>query len=357
MLIMRFLIVLLFISLKAQAAAWYVDDVLFSAPEELYSAGAENLQQASLKIKKHIDFLIKTYFPQYKDEVVITFESTKGVDALFYPPKTYDGRTGLYTDRPIISLNPRLIKDARIYRLVGHELFHAVHYKYAPNEMDWIKEGLAQKFESEVYGGITHSHIRAGMEDSRHALEESFDVNDFRAERYGNTFLFFHFMEEHCGIEKVWSYFLTQQDSNVIGRDSITKVLSALKRARPYCQNALELMGHFTLAKLINMRGRDFSRALWPLLSPMPLMTSEAYALASLTPAEIRQFLTTLPPFLGLKLPVGVWTPPVSLEYLERLGVIVKLWKTVAGRGQLIDWDGETINNKSGEFILLYKKR
>ncbi len=354
---MRFLIVLLFISLKAHAGAWYVDDVLFSATDELYASGPGKLQQASLKIKKHIDFLLKNYFPHYKEEVIFTFESTKGVDAIFYPPLTYDGRTGLFKDRPVISLNPRLINDAKMYRLVGHEFFHAVHYSNAPNEVDWIREGLAQKFEAEVYGGITHSHVRAAMEDSRHALEENFDIASVKSERYGNTFLFFHFMEDHCGVEKVWSYFLQQQAVTVTGRDSIDSVLKTLKRALPHCQNALDLMGHFILAKLINLRGNDFSRALWPLLSPMPVMRSEAYALASLTPAEIRQFLSSLPPFLGLKLPVGVWTPPVSTDYLERQGVVLKLWKTVAGKGQLLDWDGETINNSSGEFILIYKKR
>ncbi len=286
------------------------------------------------------------------------FGPTRGVDALFFPAGTYQGPLQEeLASETVIALNPRLLNNPQRWRVLGHEFFHVVHHAHAPREADWVKEGLAQKFESEVYGGITQAHLRAALSSSRHALEEPFDTESPSAERYGNAFLFFHHLEQTCGVEQAWRLFFALPLGTPPGRGSLQAVLRGLQSPAPACNDARTLMSDFVIAKLTNQRREGVPRALWPLLPAMGASSADAQALARLSMPEQRRFLEQLPPFLGLKLPAGAWSPPFSPARLALMGIEVRAWDTRPAIPRLLPWNDNAREAAPGVFLLLWRDR
>lgn len=337
---MKTWLALLLLSTSVFAVSWESGGRRFVAADALYQSNPSRLQTAANQLADHLNHIHQTYFPETVESVTIVFDSTAGVDALFYPAGTYSGalQSEIPTG-PIIAFNVRNITNQNLWRLVGHEYFHAIHHQTAPDEESWVKEGLAQKFEKDVYNGTTHSHVRAALSESMHPLEEAFNVSEPSPERYGNTFLFFHYMEESCGTENVWRLFLETPAGNS-GRATIQSVLDRIGSTNPTCQTSRALMTQFVLAKLINQRIEGTPRALWPQLAPMAPMRAEAQALAGLSRANLRRFLRDLPSFQGLKLPMALWTPPVTPEALRQEGIEAWVLESAVPLARLRPWNG-----------------
>lgn len=300
------------LSTAALAEAWVDDGHQFFAEDELFQSSPAALRASSRKISSHIKYLKRTYLKELKDDFVIVFAPTQAADALFYPPKLYvDARGEKFKDAAVV-INPRMLNNNRLYRLIGHELFHYVHDKKFPHEMSWVREGLAQNFEADVYGGITQSNLRSALQDSRHFLEEEHDASAPQPEKYGNTFLYFHFLEQYCLTEKAWKLVLNLKAPESSGRDTIEAILRSQEKRASFCSSAPETMGEFTLAKLINTQTPERPMALWPLLSALEPMNQEALVLAQLSAVELRRFFTELPPFLGFKLSANLWQPTTT---------------------------------------------
>ncbi len=315
------LLLLLLVS-PAIARTWSTLDTRFATTEEIYRSHPVRVLEVSRQVALHIKDLRKKYFPFFQQSVAVSFEATGAVDALFFPAGTYQGKTAIGKDHHVIVLNPRLFQSSRLWRMVGHEFFHAVHHELAPFELDWIREGAAQNFEYDVYGAVTQSHVRAALEDSRHALEENFDHSALSQERYGNTFLFMHFLEQNCLQERAWVSVLRNSKASARGRDTLALVLAQESKlaAAAFCHSALRAMGEFTQAKLLNRRTEHWP-ALWPLLPSMPLAQQEALVLLNLPREQLEDFLLRLPPFLGLKLPAELGALGPEARALEELGI------------------------------------
>jgi hypothetical protein len=353
---MRTLVALL-ICLPALAAQWVSGGRRFGAPETLHASNPERIVEASLEIANHLSLLHARHFSGAREQVAVVFEGTGDVDAVFFPAGLYSGElAAAFRNNDVIQLHPRLIGNARLWRLLGHEFFHAIHHHYSPQEVDWIREGLAQKFEHDVYNSVTQGHLRAALTSSRHALEESFDVANPAGERYGNTFLFFHHLEQTCGVSRPWETAFVAATSGLTGRSVIDALLRSTRTTFPACQSARELMSDFVISKLTNQRSASHPRALWPLMAPMAPMDAEARQLAAAPAADVRRFLELLPPFLGLKLPLASWRPNLRPSDLQRLGIVLKVWEPTLPLPRLVEWTaGGTF--RPGSQLILFKAR
>jgi hypothetical protein len=342
------------LSLGASAATWESGGIRFGVPEN-FGRIDNKTKDTATQIAAHIKRLRTEHFNDFTDIVSITFEATRDSDALFYPAGLYEGSVdGIPVEHAVISLNPRLINDTRIWRLVGHEFFHAVHHKNSPRELSWVREGLAQKFEYDVYGAINPTNVRAAISGSRRALEEDFDTFSVSAERYGNTFLFFQHWESRCGTENIWEHFLNLKE-DMIGSEAIDTLLQEARSTQSACVDAKSLMTDFVWEKLINQRHSTSPRALWPELPPMAAMRSVADSLNELSAVDELRFFSQLPAFLGLKFPQGVWRPKNSWQSLRSLGVEFRIWDP--RRGQLRPWNGSPLPVAEDAYLLLTKGR
>lgn len=333
---------------------WEVKGRRFVAPDNLYQQSTVFIDEMTGHISDHLKLIHDTYFNEVNEDVVISFENSNGVDAIFYPVGTYKGIWPNLLQEKVIVINPRILSSHQLWRLLGHEYFHVIHNIKVPDEVSWIREGIAQKFEYELYGGVTQGNLKAAMDYSLHALEEDFDTSAPSAERYGNSFLFIRHLEEICGNDEVWRHFLELPVGINYGRASLEIVLNRLNNSSPDCANAKSIMGSFVLAKLINQRTETSARALWPLLMPMPVMRNEAESLARMHTVEQRRFFEALPPFLGMKLPTGVWTP-ISLNSMNKMGMKVFIFEETLPVSRLTPWNGSPITANPRRQILLYK--
>ena len=200
-------------------------------------------------------------------------------------------------------------------------------------------------------------NLRTALTSSRHALEERFDTNDVAPERYGNTFLFFYFLKQTCDADQVWKNFFKIPASTNQGRDSVQHVLRQLNSPVQECGDVKELMSKFIVSKLVNLKGGGMTSALWPQLQPMSPMSAEARTLAGLSFTDQRKFLEALPPFLGLKLPLGIWVPTLGPQVLSRLGIKIQVWQAGLPYPTLRDWEGERLPPTANSYLLLYKAR
>jgi len=349
----RYLLILLLTCLTtaAHGEAWVDDGHNFFAEDELYRASPALLRASSRKISRHIRHLKRSYLKDLKDDFVIVFAPTQATDALFYPPRLYvDGKGERFNDAVVV-INPRMINNNRLFRLIGHELFHYVHDERFPHELSWVREGLAQNFESEVYGGITQSHLRAALEESRHALEEEFDISASQPEKYGNTFLFFHFLEQYCLKDKAWRMALNLKQTGRVGRGTIDALLELNGTKSSFCTNATATMSEFTLQKMINAQTATFPMALWPLLSAPEPMDQEALVLSQLSSIDLRRFFTELPPFLGFKLSASLWVPTVT-DYRD---IAFYYWSP--GHSILLPWAERPSPFASDAMVIFVKTR
>jgi hypothetical protein len=69
-------------------------------------------------------------------------------------------------------------------------------------------------------------------------------------------------------------------------------------------------------------------------------MRAEAQALAGLSRADLRRFLGALPAFQGLKLPMSIWTPPVTPAALRQDGIEAWVLEPALPLARLRPWNG-----------------
>lgn len=232
---------------NAGAVKWSRLGFTFEARAELYQTQQQKLLLASTDIAETLsEIQLEKLAPDIREQIknkpiVLIFEKNSATDAMFFPPGTKrDGAEW------IITLNPVLLDTPNYQRIIVHEYFHAAHHSVKPNEKSWVREGLAQLFEYQVYGGFNFAHIHAGLTESNFPLEASFDVNNYQPEKYGNTLLYFYYLTTHCDKNEQLFWALTQSEDN--GREGITQALQAASTCRDFASTATG----FSLAKIMN---------------------------------------------------------------------------------------------------------
>lgn len=210
----------------------------------------------------HLDSF-KTQLDQKSQELlnpfqwVIQFEQINSREGLFYPPGTYPDARLQNSNQLMIVLSPSILENPHMLQLLTHELFHAVHYLINPQELAWVREGLAQLFEYQAHRRFHYESVLLALKDSSTALEGQYDIEAPSQEQYGHNFLYFYFLQTKCFPQHphyIWQLASrkSEKPDQGIGREGIDLFLKSLKSARKMCQSFKASAESFVVARALN---------------------------------------------------------------------------------------------------------
>ena len=157
----------------------------------------------------------------------------------------------LFIDHPnkseplILRVRSTLVNDPTFFRLLTHEWFHALHYVVHPDEPSWVREGLAQVFESIVLGGYNGPNLIDALERSTTRLDYDFKIYQVNREAYGHTFLYFYYLYQKCGKQDVFWKMVEQ---------GVEFALSQMVNKPNYCSDFKTSVVYAELARFHNRK-------------------------------------------------------------------------------------------------------
>lgn len=129
----------------------------------------------------------------------------------------------------------------KVYADIVHEYIHLLQYQLDPLELPFVNEGIALLFEQYLYGVV---HLHSVVEFMNHPTRSLTDFSKRAAEDYGQTFLFFSYLDAHFGGKKLIREIMV---SNEHGVESID---NALKKSNDHGFHFA--FRHFAFALLLN---------------------------------------------------------------------------------------------------------
>ncbi len=202
------------------------------------------LQFLESKEKEHLPKDVLSLVSQYTIKIRLVKD--------LIPQALFIGEENPGSKELIILFNPLLLTSKDFDRLLIHEYFHAVHSAINPGEEAWIREGLAQVFESRVTKKSHAPSIMATMKNPSHSPVSAMDHNHQDEILYGNTFLYFQYLVRECGGPSLfWKLALPDKEA-LRGLDHLERTLKENHSLRPQCENATQSLFSYQLAKLIN---------------------------------------------------------------------------------------------------------
>lgn len=286
---------------SAWAVNWERLGINFESDPETYRFYKQNLLRASAEIASSLSAIMEEEIPndimaKFSDKkLTIVFQKNSATDAMFFPPRSFRQSVG---EEWIITINPAVVTDANYHRLVTHEFFHAVHHANSPKEETWVREGMAQLFESNLFGGANQAHVIASLTKSEFSLEEDFNVNDYKPEKYGNTFLYFQYLSNQCAQNKDFLWDLMKTEAT--GRQGIDIYLRG-KSNKAQCQSFIKSAGAFSLARLVNTYS-GFEQNESTFLTPNTYKLEVSTTMDKLIQKDPRGFFKSLKAFRPVKL-------------------------------------------------------
>lgn len=191
------------------------------------------------------------------------------VSVLFRSDLPTDGGLFLPSQSPLtLQIHSSLILSSDSERTLAHEYFHAIHWIFHSDEPAWLKEGLAQLFETRVFarGKFNTNHLAAGFSSPSTSLVGDIHVNAISPAHYGHLLMYFWYLYERCGGEDLF-WKLTAPRSETYGMLTIESALRELGNTKKGCGGFSESVSEFELARALNVKnltGEDSER--WFLL-------------------------------------------------------------------------------------------
>lgn len=194
-----------------------------------------------------------------------------------------------------LQIHSSLILSSDSERTLAHEYFHAIHWIFHSDEPAWLKEGLAQLFETRVFarGKFNTNHLAAGFSTPSTSLVNDIHVNAISHAHYGHLLMYFWYLYERCGGEDLF-WKLAAARSETYGILTIESALRELGSSKKGCGSFSESVAEFELARALNVKtlgGEDPER--WFLLY------------SSLAKASFQKALPTQATWAN----AGPWTP------------------------------------------------
>ncbi len=218
--------------------------------EQLSSSQQSSVAQKAQELHNFIITKIKNRLPKdinekIKDLKIKIFLSDKaGRDGLFIPQDS-----GEHT----IEVKLVQLHSNGIEALLAHEIFHAIHFHINPDEVAWVREGMAQLFEYITTGDLNGMNFYAAINNPITPLLGDYDIEDPNPAQYGHNQLYFFYMYSHCGQDNfLWSLAKGDADSGHRGSFLIDHVLDEMKSPAPECATFTESAINFEVAKLHN---------------------------------------------------------------------------------------------------------
>ena len=159
----------------------------------------------------------------------------------------------------VLKVRAEIVNDPSFYRLLAHEWFHALHFVVHRDEPAWVREGLAQVFETMVLGGYNGSaYLFSVLENSTTPLEAAFDVRKENLEEYGHVFLYFYYLYQKCGNQALF-WKIVEGTGGKFGAETIESALSQMPPVTDqpaYCMHFKESVINAELSRLINHKAQ-----------------------------------------------------------------------------------------------------
>lgn len=204
----------------------------------------------------------------------------------------------------ILQLSSKVINHSSLKRLLAHELFHLIHYKLKPNELNWVKEGLASYFEYRVYGKLHLATTIAALKTSTTPLEGEYSLVNPDLEQYGHNQLFFYYLINQCDNDDLFIKLLLSKSN---GREGVDQALASNNSDIKYCSSFSKIAAQFTKARVINKLsdyGRSKDLYLISNRQELPVNDFLAEKLSQMNDQVLLSFFKKLPSFLPLILPI-----------------------------------------------------
>ncbi|WP_155897206.1 hypothetical protein [Bacteriovorax sp. BSW11_IV] len=185
-------------------------------------------------------FLENSPLKDHEQKFKIKITDTKQIDGLFVSNE----------DQKIILLSNKLIHSSEFEQVLAHEIFHAIHNEFNPNEKSWIKEGLAQLFEYYLFNRYNTTNVSASFNSNAYFFSE-YTFTDVDRPLYGQHFLYFHYLTRQCGNKDLFWKLITNKES-LSGILLIDKILQSITVDKIQCKNFSNSFIYFNLSRVIN---------------------------------------------------------------------------------------------------------
>jgi len=172
-------------------------------------------------------------------KIKIVFSDKEGRDGLFIP-----GENNEHT----IYLKLIQIQSNGIKSLLAHEFFHAIHYHINPDELPWVREGLAQIYEFMTTNNLNGANLFAAITNPLTPLLGEYNVEEKNPAQYGHNQLYFLYLFNHCGRENIF-WKITKGKDGLKGSFLIDQIMSELSSDSSECKDFGESAISFLVAK------------------------------------------------------------------------------------------------------------
>lgn len=242
--------ILLVLSIQLHAE----DFVRFSIDKKVYENLSTTQQiilaQKAGELTRFIEVNVKNKIPANilaklsELRVKIQLTDEPGRDGLFIPQETKEHEI-------LIQLNQ--INSNGIKALLAHEIFHAIHFHLNPDEMPWMREGMAQLFEYITTGELNGMNLSAAISNTMTPLLGEYNINQTSRAQYGHNLLYFLYLYSQCGQNNLfWNLVSGAGEKNLHGSFLIDEILAQANIQKLQCKNFEGSAISFEVAKLHN---------------------------------------------------------------------------------------------------------
>lgn len=202
-------------------------------------------QMDSFVSKSIIKNIPKDIYEKLADlKIKVSLNNNPGRDGLFTP-----GEQGEHT----ISIQLTQINNNGINALLAHEIYHAIHFHLNPDELPWVREGMAQLFEFISTGELNGKNLSAAIKNPLTPLLGEYSIESNDPAQYGHDMLYFFYLYNHCGKDKIfWKITEARNLQGQKGSFLIDEVLKDLHASANECEDFSSSAISFEVAKLHN---------------------------------------------------------------------------------------------------------
>lgn len=177
-------------------------------------------------------------------KIKISLTDAPGRDGLFVPQESGEQTIAIQ----LIQINSNGMKA-----LIAHEIYHAIHYYINPDELPWVREGMAQVFEFITTGELNGMNMYAAINDPMTPLLGEYSPDERVPAQYGHNQLYFYYLYSHCGKDNFfWKLTAGETDGNEKGSFLIDRVLKDMNLSAGECSDFAESAISFEVAKAHN---------------------------------------------------------------------------------------------------------
>lgn len=218
--------------------------------ENLSNSQQTNLSQKAGELTRFVESTLLQKIPapirEKISDLKITVQLTDepGRDGLFIPQESHEQKI-------LVQLNQ--IYSNGIKALLAHEIFHVIHFYLNPDEMPWMREGMAQLFEFITTDELNGMNVSAAVANPMTPLLGDYDINQTSRAQYGHDLLYFYYLYSQCGKDTLfWNLVTGVKENKLFGSYLIDEVLSRTNSTKIQCTNFEESAISFEAAKVHN---------------------------------------------------------------------------------------------------------